>query len=130
MKKLILGAIAILCVFFMVSCSSNTPTDKAKAYLDDIKDGNYKELIGHLYFKQEITEENKQQYVNMLEEKAAKTIEKKGAIEGYEITGEEISEDGNTATVTYTMTYAKSKDENEKVKLIKIDDKWVVDSGK
>jgi uncharacterized protein (UPF0179 family) len=130
MKKIISGALAILCVLLMVSCSPNTPTSVAEAYLDDLKDGNYKELVDQMHFKKEMTEQDKAELVKMLEDKATKTLEKKGAIQGYEITSEEISADGNSATVRYTMTYANTKDENEKVKLVKIEDKWVVDSGK
>ena len=72
MKKLITGFIACICALVLVSCSSNTPTNKAKAHLDALKDGNYIELVNTLHFKKAVTDEDKQGLANMLEEKGKK----------------------------------------------------------
>lgn len=130
MKKLITGFITCICVLILVSCSSNTPTDKAKAYLDDFKDGNYIELVNKLHFKKDLTDEDKQGLANMLEEKGKKSIEEKGSIESYEITSEEIGEDGETATVKSILHYGNGSQEEQNIKLVKIDGQWLVDSGK
>ena len=66
----------------------------------------------------------------MLEDKATKTIEKKGAIKSYEIISEEIAENGEKAVVRYNLNYANDTDKNQKIDLVKVDGKWKVSSGK
>ena len=130
MKKLITGFIACICALVLVSCTSNTPTGKAKAYLEDYKDGNYREFVDHFHFKKAVTDEDKQGLANMLEEKGKKSIEEKGSIESYEITSEEIGEDGETATVKSILHYGNGSQEEQNIKLVKIDGQWLGDSGK
>ena len=130
MKKLITGFIACICALVLVSCSSNTPTGKAKAHLDALKDGNYIELVNTLHFKKAVTDEDKQGLANMLEEKGKKSIEEKGCIKSYEITSEEIGEDGETAIVKSILHYEDGSQEDTDIHLVKIDDQWLVDSGK
>ena len=130
MKNLLFGIFTCLCALIMVSCAGNTPTAKAEAYLEDMKDGNYTEVVDHLYFKKAMTDKDKANLVAMLDDKGKKSIEKEGAIESYEIISETISEDGTTAKVEYTMKYAGGAEKNESINLITIDGKWMVDSGK
>lgn len=130
MKKLITGFIACICALVLVSCSSNTPTNKAKAHLDALKDGNYIELVNTLHFKKAVTDEDKQGLANMLEEKGKKSIEEKGNIKSYEITSEEIGEDGETAIVKSIIHYEDGSQDDRDIHLVKIDGQWLVDSGK
>lgn len=130
MKKLLFGIFTCLCALIMVSCAGSTPTSKAEAYLDDMKSGDYAALIEHLHFKKAMTDQDKQQLATMLEEKGQKSIEKDGAIASYEIISETISEDGTTATVESVIKYEGGKEKNEKIKLVSVDGKWLVDSGK
>jgi len=130
MKKLITGFITCICALVLVSCSSNTPTNKAKAHLDALKDGNYIELVNTLHFKKAVTDEDKQGLANMLEEKGKKSIEEKGNIKSYEITSEEIGEDGETAIVKSIIHYEDGSQDDQDIHLVKIDGQWLVDSGK
>ena len=131
MKKLLFGIFTCLCALIMVSCGGDsTPTAKAEAYLDAMKDGNYAELVDQLHFKQEMTEEDKAQLVTMLEQKAKESIEKDGAMESYEIISETISEDGTEAKVECITKHAGGKEKNETIKLVNIDGEWLVNSGK
>jgi hypothetical protein len=131
MKKLLFGIFTCLCALIMVSCAgSSTPTSKAEAYLDDMKAGDYAAVIEHLHFKKAMTDQDKQQLATMLEEKGQKSIEKDGAIASYEIISETISEDGTTATVESLIKYEGGKEKNETIKLVNIDGKWLVESGK
>lgn len=131
MKKLLFGIFTCLCALIMVSCAgSSTPTSKAEAYLNDMKAGDYAAVIEHLHFKKAMTDEDKQQLATMLEEKGQKSIEKDGAIASYEIISETISEDGTTATIESVVKYEGGKEKNETIKLVNIDGKWLVDSGK
>lgn len=130
MKKLLLGIFTCLCTLIMVSCSSNTPTGKTKTYLEARKDGNYTEVVEHFHFKKAKTDQEKAEIAQMLEEKVEKSLEKKGAMESYEITSETISEDGTNAKVECLIKYAGGEVEKETVNLVNIDGNWLVESGK
>lgn len=130
MKKLLRNLFGLICMLVMVSCGDDTPTAVAEGYLDDLKAGKYQELVDNLHFKKEISDNNKQQLVLMLEDKATKTIEKKGAIQSYEIISEEIAENGEKAVVRYNLNYANDTDKNQKIDLVKVDGKWKVSAGK
>jgi galactitol-specific phosphotransferase system IIB component len=132
MKKLLAGLFACVCVFVMAACGgagANTPTAVAENYLSDLKAGNYEALVDQLYFKQEMSDTDKEQLVVMCKGKVEQTIEKNGELKGYEITSEEIAEDGQKAVVKYTLKY-ENKDVEDKVKLINVDGEWKVNSGK
>lgn len=132
MKKLLAGLFACVCVFVMAACGgagTNTPTAVAENYLSDLKAGNYEALVDQLYFKQEMSDTDKEQLVVMCKGKVEQTIEKNGELKGWEITSEEIAEDGQKAVVKYTLKY-ENKDVEDKVKLINVDGEWKVNSGK
>lgn len=123
MKKLLAGLFACVCVFVMAACGgagANTPTAVAENYLSDLKAGNYEALVDQLYFKQEMSDTDKEQLVVMCKGKVEQTIEKNGELKGWEITSEEIAEDGQKAVVKYTLKY-ENKDVEDKVKLINVD---------
>jgi hypothetical protein len=116
----------------MAACGgagANTPTAVAENYLSDLKAGNYEALVDQLYFKQEMSDTDKEQLVVMCKGKVEQTIEKNGELKGWEITSEEIAEDGQKAVVKYTLKY-ENKDVEDKVKLINVDGEWKVNSGK
>lgn len=132
MKKLLAGLFACVCVFVMAACGgagANTPTAVAENYLSDLKAGNYEALVDQLYFKQEMSDTDKEQLVVMCKGKVEQTIEKNGELKGWKITSEEIAEDGQKAVVKYTLKY-ENKDVEDKVKLINVDGEWKVNSGK
>ena len=94
MKKLLRNLFGLICMFVMVSCGDDTPTAVAEGYLDDLKAGKYQELVDNLHFKKEISDNNKQQLVLMLEDKATKTIEKKGAIQSLKSSAKKLPKTG------------------------------------
>lgn len=119
-------------MFMLVSCiESDTPSSVAKKYLTYIKDGNYEKAVDMIHFKKEMTKEDKQQVVSLMEDKMKSAYGEQGNISDIEITGEEIEEDGEHAKVTYKyMDAKKDKEKTDKMKLVKIDGKWMVDAGK
>lgn len=131
MKKLVLSIFAGFCALIMVSCAGEaTPANEAETYLENVKSGDWKAVIDQLYFKSEVTDEQKAGLASMIEEKAQKSIEKDGTIESYELVSETIDETGEKAKVEYLIKYSTGKEKNETVKLVKIDGKWMIDSGK
>lgn len=132
MKKLLAGLFACVCVFLLAACGgagANTPTAVAENYLSELKAGNYEAMLDQLYFKQEMSDTDKEQLVVMCKGKMEDTIEENGEIKGWEITSEEIAEDGQKAVVKYTLKH-ENKDVEDKLKLINVDGEWKVDSGK
>ena len=116
----------------LVSCiESDTPSSVAKKYLTYIKDGNYEKAVDMIHFKKEMTNEDKQQVVDLMKDKMTSAYGEQGNISDIEITSEEIDEDGEHAKVTYKYKDAKKdKEKTDKMKLVKIDGKWMVDAGK
>lgn len=132
MKKLLAGLFACVCVFLLAACGgagANTPTAVAEDYLSELKAGNYEAMLDQLYFKQEMSDTDKEQLVVMCKGKMEETIKKNGEIKGWEITSEEIAEDGQKAVVKYTLKH-ENEDVEDKLKLINVDGEWKVDSGK
>lgn len=130
MKKILSILFAVVCMYMMAACTAEAPTSVTETYLNDLMNGKYQELVDNLHFKNEMSTEDKQNLVLMLESKAEKTVEKNGAIQGNEIVSEEISEDGESAVVKYNLKYAEKTEANQKVNLVKVDGKWMVSSGK
>lgn len=130
MKKILSFLSLVLVALTFVSCNSNSPEAVVQEYVADLQTGKYEEAIDLFYFKKNLTDADKQQYVSMMKDKWGKEIEKKGGIVGVEITNVSVTEDGNSANVKYTLKYGDGTSKNQDSKLVKVDDKWKIDSGK
>ena len=130
MKKLFtLFAVAV--AMFMVSCASApaTPSDAAVEYYQCVVNGDYEAFANAVHFDttdpEEIAE-GKAMITSLYKEKAAPQIEKKGGVTSIEAVGETISEDGNTANVQLKVVYGDGSEKNEDIKLVKVEDKWML----
>lgn len=130
MKKLFtLFAVAV--AMFMVSCAGApaTPSDAAVEYYQCVVNGDYEAFANAVHFDttdpEEIAE-GKAMITSLYKEKAAPQIEKKGGVKSIEAVGETISEDGNTANVQLKVVYGDGSEKNEDIKLVKIEDKWML----
>jgi hypothetical protein len=116
----------------LVSCVDNsTPSSVAKNYLTAIQKGEYEKAVDMIHFKKEMSAQDKEDIVKLMREKMEASYGEQGNIENIEITGEEVKEDGEHAKVSYTYTdKKKGKEKKDKLDLVKIDGKWMIDSGK
>ena len=130
MKKILSIMTLALVALTFVSCNSNSPEAVVQEYVADLQTGKYEEAIDLFYFKKNLTDADKQQYVSMMKDKWGKEIEKKGGITGVEITNVSVAEDGNSANVKYILKYGDGTSKDQDSKLVKVDDKWKIDSGK
>ncbi len=130
MKKILSFLSLVLVALTFVSCNSNSPEAVVQEYVADLQTGKYEEAIDLFYFKKNLTDADKQQYVSMMKDKWGKEIEKKGGITGVEITNVSVAEDGNSANVKYILKYGDGTSKDQDSKLLKVDDKWKIDSGK
>ena len=130
MKKILSFLSLVLVALTFVSCNSNSPEAVVQEYVADLQAGKYEEAIDLFYFKKNLTDADKQQYVSMMKDKWDKEIEKKGGITGVEITNVSVAEDGNSANVNYTLRYGDGTTKDQHTGLVKVDDKWKMDAGK
>lgn len=130
MKK-ILSILAVAVAMFMVACAGApaTPSDAAVEYYQCVVNGDYEAFANAVHFDttdpEEIAE-GKAMITSLYKEKAAPQIKKKGGVKSIEAVGETISEDGNTANVQLKVVYGDGSEKNEDIKLVKIEDKWML----
>lgn len=130
MKKFF-SLLAVAVAMFMVSCAGApaTPSDAAVEYYQCVVNGDYEAFANAVHFDttdpEEIAE-GKAMITSLYKEKAAPQIEKKGGVKSIEAVGETISEDGNTANVQLKVVYGDGSEKNEDIKLVKIEDKWML----
>ena len=130
MKKILSVLSLALVALAFVSCNSNSPEAVVQEYVADLQAGKYEEALDLFYFKKELTDSDKEQYVSMMKDKWGKEMEKKGGITGVDITDVAVAEDGNTATVKYVLKYGDGSTKDQDSKLFKVDGKWKMESGK
>lgn len=126
MKKVFTFALAALmmCSLALVACGGNggsTPSDVVKKAMDCAVNKDYKGMV---------------QYIEGVDATATeKDIEEAAAfiefaysfndgLASYEILGEEIAEDGQSATVKLNMTFGNGKTNETDGTVVKTDDGW------
>ena len=132
MKKVFyLLSIALMAMAF-VACSSskNTPEGVVDAYLKAMQQNDTRKALEMFHFSKELTPEEFDEYVQMVDDKVKKQNEKKGGIESWEIQAPELAEDAQSAVVRYTVKYGDGSEDSDNQKVVKIDGKWMLDSGK
>lgn len=117
------------CMLLLVSCTNSTPSSVAKDYLTAIQKGDYEKAVDLIHFQKEMTASDKEEVAKLMREKIE--INGEPSIEDIEITGEDVKEDGEHAKVSYKYKdKKKDKEKTDKLDLVKIDGKWMIDSGK
>jgi hypothetical protein len=129
MKKMYLFMFAFLVASLsLTSCggsSSKSPGDVVKKSYDLLESGNYAK-IADLYASADgkmLTDEEKKKMEGMIG-MAAQEQEKNGKIIAVTINEENLSDDGTSCKVKYTIEYDSGKTDNEKADLKLIEGKW------
>ena len=133
MKQLIRLGLMLVAVLAMVSCTPSTPGAALKNYMSAISDKDYEKFIDVCNISEadsDKAKEIREGLIAMIQEKGSKTIEKKGGLKEIEIVSEEMTEDGNSAIVTYKQHYGDGSVKEDTQKMIKVDGKWLMDIGK
>ena len=132
MKKVFyLLSIALMAMAF-VACSSskNTPEGVVDAYLKAMQKNDTRKALEMYHFSKPLTDEQFEEYVQMVDDKVKKENDKKGGIVSWEIEAPEMAENAESAVVRYTVKYGDGTEDKDKQKVVKIDGKWMLDSGK
>lgn len=133
MKKLFISMFVAVVAFTLWSCGpANTPSAVAEKACKCVQNEDYEGYVELMDLKETKNQESeKQQFVAMLREKGTKTMEKKQGIKSYKVESEEISEDGNSATVNMKVVYGDGSEDTSKIKLVKNDKgEWKISFGK
>ena len=132
MKKMLSLAAVALFVLALCSCGgAQTPEEVTTKAIKCIIDKDYKGYVDMMNFKEAKTDEQKQQYVALIQDKMDKEMAKKEGIKDFKVETAEINEEEGKAVVPYMLTYGNGDTKNDKMKLIKTDDgAWKIDSGK
>lgn len=130
MKKIFCVLSLALVTLAFVSCSSNSPEGVVEEYASCLKDGKYEDLLDICYFKKDLTEEEKSQYAAFLRDKMEPELKKKGGVSGVDITNVEEDEDGKSAKVTYTIKYGDGSVKTSTDKVVCVDGRWKLETGK
>jgi len=124
----------VLCLAIMAlavtSCVDNSPAGVAKEYLESIKAGDYKKTVELMHFNKELSDNDKEQLVSFFNDKAGKSINAKQGITSYSIDNTEVADDGQSASITYTINYGDGSSDTNDGKVVKVGDEWKIDSGK
>lgn len=128
MKKSALFSLLATILFVLSSCGAGAgPADAAKSIVKAMSDGDFEYVVNHMASSESaaFTDAQKEEFKALFEsEKIAKSMEKSGKLVSCEVVSEEISEDGNTATVKLKMSYEHESEKTETYKMTKIDNKW------
>ena len=133
MKKLFLTLVCMIVTLAFTSCGSPTPADAAANCIELLKNKDYEAFVETMNIQGKTAEDvqqTKEGLVSMLQQKGDKMYEKKGNIESYTLLNEEISADGQKATVQFEITYGNGSKDNEKLNMILVDGEWKQDVKK
>lgn len=127
MKKLVSLAVAVLvvCSFAFVGCKgatkSDSPSKVVEKALQCAVDKDYEGMVK--YFDDGTgTEEELKQAASMI----GMMYEMVGGLKSFEILGEEIAEDGQSATVKAKIVSGDDKENESETSVYKTDNGWVI----
>ena len=119
MKKVIVFlSVAVLAIFSFTSCSKNTPKGVVERYLTYQQEGRIDEALALTT----LTDEEKKEMLELYEMTVTDDI----IVSSFEIGEAEVSEDGKSATVHYTVTYESGEKSSDTVQVKKIDGTWLI----
>jgi hypothetical protein len=118
----------LMMMAMMTSCGSsheNTPRGVAEAAVKYLSKKDWK---GYM----DLTDANDKQKEVMAQmlEKMGQQLDDKGGMKSYEFVDEDIDEENGTATITVKVTYENQTSEDNKMKMLKKDGKWLLSSEK
>ena len=130
MKKMLSIAAVALFVLALCSCGgASTPEEVTTKAIKCIIDKDYQGYVDLMNFKEDKTDEQKEQLAALVKDKMSKEMEKKDGIKDFSVGTAVIEE--NKATVPYVINYGNGDTKEDKMKCIKTEDGyWMIDSGK
>lgn len=127
-KNLLLSLFSAFVMMILASCGSKTASDKAEEMFGYLQDGDYASYVDCIAGKDgaKMSAEEKSQMTAMFEEKGEAMLKETQGIKSYEVVSEELSEDGNSATVVVNVVYGNGDSKEQPTKFSKDENgEWV-----
>ncbi|MBR4842173.1 MAG: DUF4878 domain-containing protein [Bacteroidaceae bacterium] len=120
MKKILVFSVVVAAMACFVACSSSGsgPEAVVEKAISAIQKGNY-DAFAATY---DLSESDQKMLSGLAEEKISKSLEEKGGIKSFKITDTKI--DGEEATVKVHFVYKNGSEDDETMKLKKVDGAW------
>lgn len=125
MRKIFLSVFGLM---LLTACSSRSDAEKAlQDYFDAMKNKDFKTVVDGMNFDRKPTEEEKEQFAALLENKAARDLEK---VKEYKVVRDSVVVEDSLSVVFYQEIMQDGTIEEQKQKMVKRDGKWLMDLGK
>lgn len=125
MRKIFLSVFGLV---LLTACSSRSDAEKAlQDYFDAMKNKDFKTVVDGMNFDRKPTEEEKEQFAALLENKAARDLEK---VKEYKVVRDSVVVEDSLSVVFYQEIMQGGTIEEQKQKMVKRDGKWLMDLGK
>lgn len=123
MKHLIHIVILTTALLLAGCAADRSPRTLAKHFYKSIANQEFDKALSYTTLAEDIDIELYHAIMN----KVSTSIDTKGGVKKIEVVDEQIAEDGTSAVVALTITYADGSTDKEYCDVIFKDDKWVVD---
>lgn len=127
MKKTSILAVLGVCV--LTACTDG-PKESLQGYLDCLQQKNYEGLVEGMHFKKTPTEADKKMLSGMIQGKQEQAEQKGEGITSYKALEDSILVEDSLAIVKYETVFADGTSKQDDQKMVKVDGKWLMDSGK
>lgn len=125
MRKIFLSVFGLV---LLTACSSRSDAEKAlQDYFDAMQNKDFKTVVDGMNFDRKPTEEEKEQFAALLEDKAARDLEK---VKEYKVIRDSVVVEDSLSVVFYQEIMQDGTIEEQKQKMVKRDGKWLMDLGK
>ena len=129
--KNVIKLFAFVFLFALYSCGGQTPRDVAEEAMTCLQHQDYKGYVDLMQTDKskspEEIESSKATLVNILQEKAGKSMERKGGIKKFKVIKETVNEEKGTATIKMEVEYNDGTTDTDTSKLKKGEDgKWYI----
>ena len=125
MRKIFLSVFGLV---LLTACSSRSDAEKAlQDYFDAMQNKDFKTVVDGMNFDRKPTEEEKEQFAALLEDKAARDLEK---VKEYKVVRDSVVVEDSVSVVFYQEIMQDGTIEEQKQKMVKRDGKWLMDLGK
>lgn len=127
MKKMFM-TVACICALALAGCSQQSEAEKAlQHYFDALQQKDFKTVVDGMNFTTMPTEEEKEQFAALLENKAAKDLEQ---TKEYKVIRDSVLVEDSLSIVIYQEIMQDGTINEQKQKMVKRDGKWLLDIGK
>lgn len=130
MKTILRSLCGVGALWFMASCSSNTPSSVVEKALDCTLAEDYKGYVDLMQLTDgsnpQVEEEARKELVELIEKQSARQSDKE-KLKSYEILNEEFSKTGTYAKVTFKEVYMTGEENETSLYLVKNkEEKWEI----